>query len=146
MGSKSVAKTLMAAAGVPVTPGYHGEDQADSTLEREAAAIGYPVLIKAVMGGGGKGMRIVRVSYTAVKLEYDVSTARLLYSFDTSAMFQLHALTGAEGVPVLAGGVQEGGHQVLRRLPHAARALHRRVQARGSASLCRHSRPHCLPV
>eukprot|EP00953_Heterococcus_sp_UTEX-ZZ885_P041785 21295-Heterococcus_DN1.PRE.1 len=60
MGSKSVAKTLMAAAGVPVTPGYHGEDQADSTLEREAAAIGYPVLIKAVMGGGGKGMRIVR--------------------------------------------------------------------------------------
>jgi 3-methylcrotonyl-CoA carboxylase alpha subunit len=65
MGSKSVAKTLMAAAGVPVTPGYHGDDQADSTLEREAAAIGYPVLIKAVMGGGGKGMRIVRVGHAA---------------------------------------------------------------------------------
>jgi 3-methylcrotonyl-CoA carboxylase alpha subunit len=65
MGSKSVAKTLMAAAGVPVTPGYHGDDQADSTLEREAAAVGYPVLIKAVMGGGGKGMRIVRVGHAA---------------------------------------------------------------------------------
>lgn len=59
MGSKSASKEIMIAAGVPVTPGYHGEDQTFETLEREAGKIGYPVLIKAVLGGGGKGMRIV---------------------------------------------------------------------------------------
>lgn len=59
MGLKDAAKKLMAAAGVPVTPGYMGEDQDPDRLAREAAAIGYPVLIKAVAGGGGKGMRLV---------------------------------------------------------------------------------------
>ncbi|WP_426693213.1 acetyl/propionyl/methylcrotonyl-CoA carboxylase subunit alpha [Sphingomonas sediminicola] len=59
MGLKDAAKTLMANAGVPVTPGYHGEDQSPDVLKMEASAIGYPVLIKAVAGGGGKGMRRV---------------------------------------------------------------------------------------
>ena len=59
MGSKSAAKDLMAAAGVPVTPGYQGEDQSLSVFTAEAEAIGYPVLLKAVAGGGGKGMRRV---------------------------------------------------------------------------------------
>jgi len=59
MGLKDAAKALMAKAGVPVTPGYLGEDQAPSTLAKEAARIGFPVLIKAVAGGGGKGMRRV---------------------------------------------------------------------------------------
>lgn len=59
MGLKDAAKKRMIAAGVPVTPGYLGEDQADDRLRREADAIGYPVLIKAVAGGGGKGMRRV---------------------------------------------------------------------------------------
>lgn len=59
MGLKDAAKALMAEAGVPVVPGYHGEDQDPGHLEVEAAAIGYPVLIKAVAGGGGKGMRLV---------------------------------------------------------------------------------------
>ncbi len=62
MGSKSAAKTLMAAAGIPVVPGYHGEDQSDERLTAEAALIGYPVLLKAVAGGGGKGMRVVVAS------------------------------------------------------------------------------------
>ena len=60
MGSKSNAKALMANAGVPLVPGYHGESQDLTLLEGEAARIGYPVLIKASAGGGGKGMRIVR--------------------------------------------------------------------------------------
>ena len=60
MGSKSAAKALMEKAGVPVTPGYHGDKQDLKTLETEARRIGYPLLIKAVAGGGGKGMRIVR--------------------------------------------------------------------------------------
>jgi 3-methylcrotonyl-CoA carboxylase alpha subunit len=59
MGLKDAAKARMIAAGVPVTPGYLGEDQAPAHLAREADAIGYPVLIKAVAGGGGKGMRRV---------------------------------------------------------------------------------------
>ncbi|MCZ7910596.1 acetyl/propionyl/methylcrotonyl-CoA carboxylase subunit alpha [Agrobacterium leguminum] len=60
MGGKSEAKALMAKAGVPVVPGYHGKDQAQERLGNEAEAIGYPVLLKASAGGGGKGMRIVR--------------------------------------------------------------------------------------
>ncbi|HBZ44528.1 MAG TPA: 3-methylcrotonyl-CoA carboxylase, partial [Maritimibacter sp.] len=59
MGLKDAAKALMEEAGVPVVPGYHGADQADARLAGEAAQIGYPVLIKAVAGGGGKGMRLV---------------------------------------------------------------------------------------
>ncbi|TKA94166.1 3-methylcrotonyl-CoA carboxylase, partial [Cereibacter changlensis] len=59
MGLKDAAKALMADAGVPVVPGYHGADQEDDRLAEAAAAIGYPVLIKAVAGGGGKGMRRV---------------------------------------------------------------------------------------
>ena len=59
MGLKDAAKKLMVEAGVPVTPGYLGEDQDPKRLEKEADAIGYPVLIKAVAGGGGKGMRRV---------------------------------------------------------------------------------------
>ncbi len=59
MGLKDAAKKLMQEAGVPVTPGYLGEDQAPERLQKEADAIGYPVLIKAVAGGGGKGMRKV---------------------------------------------------------------------------------------
>lgn len=59
MGSKSEAKALMGKAGVPLTPGYHGADQDPAHLKAEADTIGYPVLIKASAGGGGKGMRLV---------------------------------------------------------------------------------------
>jgi 3-methylcrotonyl-CoA carboxylase alpha subunit len=62
MGLKDAAKKLMAEAGVPVTPGYLGENQDPKHLKKEADAIGYPVLIKAVAGGGGKGMRRVDAS------------------------------------------------------------------------------------
>ena len=59
MGSKAAAKALMAAAGVPLVPGYHGETQSDAHLAAEAERIGYPVLLKASAGGGGRGMHIV---------------------------------------------------------------------------------------
>ena len=59
MGDKSAAKRLMEKAGVPLVPGYHGENQDPAFLHKEAGKIGYPVLIKASAGGGGKGMRIV---------------------------------------------------------------------------------------
>lgn len=59
MASKSAAKNIMAAAGVPLVPGYHGDDQSDEMLTQESHKIGYPQLLKATYGGGGKGMRIV---------------------------------------------------------------------------------------
>ncbi len=61
MGSKSAAKRIMEAAKVPLVPGYHGDDQDAKLLAKEAAKIGYPVLIKATAGGGGKGMKVVSV-------------------------------------------------------------------------------------
>ncbi|HWS04227.1 MAG TPA: acetyl/propionyl/methylcrotonyl-CoA carboxylase subunit alpha [Burkholderiaceae bacterium] len=60
MGDKALAKKRMLAAGVPCAPGYLGEDQSDATLIAEAKKLGYPLLVKAVAGGGGRGMRLVR--------------------------------------------------------------------------------------
>ncbi len=62
MGSKSEAKKIMDRAKVPLVPGYHGDDQSPGLLAREAAGIGFPVLIKASAGGGGKGMRVVEAA------------------------------------------------------------------------------------
>ncbi|MDP2437154.1 MAG: biotin carboxylase N-terminal domain-containing protein, partial [archaeon] len=59
MGSKSASKIIMEKAGVPCVPGYHGDNQDDAFLKQQAQRIGFPLLIKAVLGGGGKGMRIV---------------------------------------------------------------------------------------
>ena len=59
MGSKSASKTLMEKAGVPLVPGYHGDNQDPEFLKQQADVIGYPVMIKASAGGGGKGMRVV---------------------------------------------------------------------------------------
>src|SRR5215471_10024867 len=59
MGSKATAKTLMERAGVPLLPGYHGDRQEPAFLADQATRIGFPVMIKAVSGGGGRGMRIV---------------------------------------------------------------------------------------
>jgi len=62
MGSKSGAKVLMEKAGVPLVPGYHGDAQDEATLASAAETIGFPVLVKASAGGGGRGMRVVRAS------------------------------------------------------------------------------------
>lgn len=64
MGIKSTSKAIMAAAGVPIINGYHGDDQSDARLVGEAAKIGFPLMIKAVRGGGGKGMRIAETEYS----------------------------------------------------------------------------------
>src|SRR6201988_1205535 len=60
MGSKSGSKMLMEKAGVPLVPGYHGEAQDDATLAKAAEKVGFPVLVKASAGGGGRGMRVGR--------------------------------------------------------------------------------------
>ena len=73
MGLKSIARQMMAKAGVPTVPGYDGEDQSIETLTKNAEAIGLPVLIKASAGGGGKGMRVVR---QAGELRESIESAR----------------------------------------------------------------------
>ena len=80
MGLKDAAKRLMQAAGVPVVPGYHGENQDPEHLAGAADAIGYPVLIKAVAGGGGKGMRkVTRPQDFAAALESAMGEARTAF-------------------------------------------------------------------
>jgi 3-methylcrotonyl-CoA carboxylase alpha subunit len=80
MGLKDAAKKLMVEAGVPVVPGYHGADQAPDHLAAEATKIGYPVLIKAVAGGGGKGMRkVTRPNDFAAALESAQGEARTAF-------------------------------------------------------------------
>jgi 3-methylcrotonyl-CoA carboxylase alpha subunit len=73
MGSKSGSKALMEQAGVPLVPGYHGEEQDEATLAKAAGKIGFPVLVKASAGGGGRGMRIVN---SAAELASAVVSAR----------------------------------------------------------------------
>jgi 3-methylcrotonyl-CoA carboxylase alpha subunit len=73
MGSKSAAKTIMQQAGVPLVPGYHGEAQDLPTLRTAAQEIGFPLLVKASAGGGGKGMRVVR---SAAELEAAIAGAQ----------------------------------------------------------------------
>ncbi|HEU0197277.1 MAG TPA: biotin carboxylase N-terminal domain-containing protein [Nevskiaceae bacterium] len=77
LGNKAHAKQLAAARGVPCLPGYNGEDQSPETLIAEAERIGYPVMVKAVAGGGGRGMRLVtRVADLPVALKSASSEAR----------------------------------------------------------------------
>jgi 3-methylcrotonyl-CoA carboxylase alpha subunit len=73
MGSKAAAKALMEQAGVPLVPGYHGDDQSDATLRAAAARIGFPILVKASAGGGGKGMKIAA---DAAALDEAIALAR----------------------------------------------------------------------
>jgi acetyl-CoA carboxylase biotin carboxylase subunit len=73
MGLKREAKRLAAAAGVPTVPGYSGDDQSDATLAAKALEVGFPLLLKASAGGGGKGMRIVRA---AGEIEASIAAAR----------------------------------------------------------------------
>jgi 3-methylcrotonyl-CoA carboxylase alpha subunit len=80
MGSKSQAKALMESAGVPLVPGYHGDEQQDDKLAAESKRIGYPQLIKASAGGGGKGMRLV-------EREQDFADALISARREASASF-----------------------------------------------------------
>jgi geranyl-CoA carboxylase alpha subunit len=84
MGDKSAAKRLMAAAGVPCVPGYGGEDQSRQTLAAKAAELGFPVMIKAAAGGGGRGMRFVSdAAGFADELASAVSEAKAAFGHGT---------------------------------------------------------------
>ncbi|NHH99851.1 acetyl-CoA carboxylase biotin carboxylase subunit [Oceanimonas sp. MB9] len=99
MGDKAAAKALMASAGVPLVPGYHGEEQSNERLKTEAAACGYPLLLKAVAGGGGKGMRVV---HTPAEFDEALAAARreAKAAFGNDAMLLERYLPAARHVEV----------------------------------------------
>ena len=83
MGSKSASKAAMAAVGVPVAPGYHGADQSPATLAAEAQRVGFPLIIKASAGGGGKGMQVVNsAAEVAAAVESAQRLARTAFGDD----------------------------------------------------------------
>ena len=107
MGSKSLAKDLMEKAGVPLSPGYQGEDQSVDTFKAEAARIGYPVLLKAAAGGGGKGMRIVEAEGA---LEEALTSAKreALSAFGDDRFLVEKFITGPRHVEVQVFGDTHG--------------------------------------
>jgi 3-methylcrotonyl-CoA carboxylase alpha subunit len=87
MGSKSASKAAMAAVGVPVAPGYHGDEQSASRLIEEAARVGFPLIIKASAGGGGKGMQVVNsAAEVAAAVESAQRLARTAFGDDRLLM------------------------------------------------------------
>jgi geranyl-CoA carboxylase alpha subunit len=99
LGSKSAAKAVALAQGVPVLPGYFGDDQRDETFVAEAQRIGYPVIVKAVAGGGGRGMRLV---HSAEQLPAALQSARseALAGFGHGDLLIEHALLNPRHVEV----------------------------------------------
>nr|XP_055074817.1 methylcrotonoyl-CoA carboxylase subunit alpha, mitochondrial [Misgurnus anguillicaudatus] len=107
MGIKSTSKHIMSAAGVPIIEGYHGEDQSDEKLKKEAARIGYPVMIKAVRGGGGKGMRIA-VSEATFHEQLESARREARKSFNDDVMLIEKFVENPRHVEVQVFGDQYG--------------------------------------
>jgi 3-methylcrotonyl-CoA carboxylase alpha subunit len=107
MGLKAESKRLMEAAGVPLVPGYHGADQDPALLKREATHIGYPVLIKASAGGGGKGMRVVNS-----EAEFDAALAscqrEAINSFGDAAVLVERYVTKPRHIEIQVFGDTQG--------------------------------------
>ncbi len=99
MGSKSAAKTIMEKAGVPLVPGYHGDDQSEAVLKGAADSMGYPVLLKAAAGGGGKGMRQVW-SEKEFSAALDAAKREAMKSFSDDKMLVEKYLTGPRHVEI----------------------------------------------
>ncbi|MEZ5920906.1 MAG: biotin carboxylase N-terminal domain-containing protein [Parvularculaceae bacterium] len=109
MGDKARAKRAMIAAGVPVIPGYQDDDQTDEALCREAGKIGFPLIVKAAAGGGGKGMRLVD---DAVKLNDALAAARAeaQAAFGSSVLLLEKAISDARHVEIQIFGDEAGNY------------------------------------
>jgi geranyl-CoA carboxylase alpha subunit len=107
MGDKSAAKARMEAAGVPCAPGYHGRDQSVSRFAAEAARIGYPAMVKASAGGGGRGMRIVRAA-NELEAALRSASAEALSAFGDGRLIIERALLGARHIEVQVFGDEHG--------------------------------------
>ena len=107
MGDKSAAKARMATAGVPCVPGYHGAGQSLRRFAEEAARIGYPIMVKAAAGGGGRGMRIVRAPET-LDAALRVARAEAESAFGDGSLLLERALLSARHVEVQVFGDEHG--------------------------------------
>jgi len=126
MGSKSAAKALMEKAGIPLTPGYHGERQDLDYLLKEAVRIGFPVLIKAVAGGGGKGMR--RVDHAADFASALASCQReAMASFKDERVLVEKYLTSARHIEIQVFGDNHGNTVYLFERDCSVQRRHQKV-------------------
>ena len=107
MGDKSAAKARMLAAEVPCAPGYHGDDQSYARFADEASRIGYPVMVKASAGGGGRGLRIVREP-EALRAALEAARAEAQSAFGDGRLLIERALLGARHVEVQVFGDEQG--------------------------------------
>ncbi len=107
MGDKSAAKARMQAADVPCAPGYHGDDQSYQRFADEASRIGYPVMVKASAGGGGRGLRIVS-NHEALKPALEAACAEAQSAFGDGRLLIERALLGARHVEVQVFGDEQG--------------------------------------
>ena len=107
MGGKSAAKARMAAAGLAVAPGYHGDEQSLERFTQEAQKIGYPVMVKASAGGGGRGLRIVRDA-GALRGALDAARAEAASAFGDGTLLIERALLGARHVEIQVFGDEQG--------------------------------------
>lgn len=107
MGIKSTSKAIMSAAGVPIIQGYHGENQDYTKLKEEAAKIGYPIMIKAVRGGGGKGMRIA-LTESEFKEQLDSARREAMKSFGDDVVLLERFVGEPRHVEVQVFGDQHG--------------------------------------
>ncbi len=107
MGDKAAAKTRMEAAGVPCAPGYHGPDQSPARFAGEAERIGYPVMVKASAGGGGRGMRIARAG-GELEAALRSASAEAETAFGDGRLILERALTGARHVEIQVFGDEWG--------------------------------------
>ncbi len=107
MGDKSAAKARMAAAGVACVPGYHGDDQSPTRFTEEAARIGFPLMVKAAAGGGGRGMRVVREP-EALDGALQAAHAEAEHAFGDGRLLIERALLAARHVEVQVFGDEQG--------------------------------------
>ncbi|XP_046388913.1 methylcrotonoyl-CoA carboxylase subunit alpha, mitochondrial [Ischnura elegans] len=112
MGIKSTSKAIMSEAGVPIIQGYHGEDQSFEKLKGEADRIGYPVMIKAIRGGGGKGMRIV-MTPKEFESQLDSAKREAIKSFGDDAMLIEKYIERPRHVEVQVFGDMHGNYVYL---------------------------------
>ena len=107
MGNKAAAKRLMLVAGVPCVPGYQGTDQSDAKMQSEARKAGYPVMVKAAAGGGGRGMRLVAAE-TELVAALAAARREALAAFGSDELILEKAVTGARHIEIQVFGDNSG--------------------------------------
>jgi 3-methylcrotonyl-CoA carboxylase alpha subunit len=138
MGIKSTSKIIMAKANVPIIGGYHGEDQSFDKLKSEAAAIGYPVMIKAVRGGGGKGMRIAK-SESEFEAQLESAKREAMKSFGDEVMLIEKYVETPRHIEVQVFGDMHGNYVYLFERDCSVQRRHQKIieEAPGPGISCK---------